>query len=66
MKQYEKIKIEIAECNSAMEMVGFLNGLTAAAIIYCQNHHPEEISRTETGESELSIYGMQYFWDSES
>lgn len=65
MKQYEKIQKEIGECNSAMEMAGYLNRINVSAIIYCKNNYPCEVYVTETGESEISIYGMKYFLESE-
>lgn len=65
MKQYEKIQNEIIEFKDSMEMAGYLNGINAAAVIYCTRNYPDEVCVTESGESEISIYGMMYFLESE-
>lgn len=65
MKQYEKIQKEIIEIKDAMEMAGYLDGINTAAIIYCTRNYPSEVCVTESGESETSIYGMNYFLESE-
>ncbi len=65
MKQYEKIQKEIAECDSAMEMAGYLNGINVAAVIFCKQNYPDEVCITESGESEISVYGMKYFLENE-
>ena len=62
MKQYENIKKEINDCESAMEMAGYLDGLNAAAIIYCQQNYPGEVYITESGESRVTVYGMVHFF----
>lgn len=64
MKQYENIKKEINDCESAMEMAGYLDGLNASAIIYCQQNCPGEVYITESGESRITIYGMLHFLES--
>lgn len=65
MKQYEKIKIEIAECTSGMEMAGYLHGINTSAIVYCVKNYPDEVCITESGESEISIYGLNHFLESD-
>lgn len=65
MKQYEKIQKEIIEIKDAMEMAGYLDGINAAALIYCTRNYPDEVCVTESGESDISIYGMKYFLESE-
>ncbi len=65
MKRYEKIQKEIIEIKDAMEMAGYLDGINAAAIIYCTRNYPSEVCVTEIGESKTSIYGMKYFLESE-
>ena len=65
MKQYEKIKKDVVECESAMEMAGYLNGLNVAAVVYCQQNYPDEVCVTKSGESEISIYGMECFLERE-
>lgn len=65
MKQYEKIQEDIVEFKNAMEMAGYLDGINAAAVIYCTQNYPDEVCLTESGESEISIYGMTHFLESE-
>lgn len=42
-----------------------LNGINAAAVIYCKRNYPNEVRVTQSGESEISVCGMTYFWESE-
>ncbi len=65
MKQYEKIQKDIVEFKNAMEMAGYLDGINAAAVIYCARNYPDEVCLTKSGKSEISIYGMKYFLESE-
>lgn len=65
MKQYEKIQEDIVEFKNAMEIAGYLDGINAAAVIYCTRNYPDEVYLTESGESEISIYGMTHFLESE-
>lgn len=65
MKQYEKIKNDIASCDSALEMVGYLEGIRVAAIVYCSKVYPNEISKSNNGGTEITIYGMQCYLESE-
>lgn len=65
MKQYENIKKEINDCESAMEMAGYLDGLNVAAIVYCKQNYPDEVYMTESGESKVTICGMAYFLERE-
>jgi len=64
MKQYEKIQKEISECNSAMEMAGYLDGVNVSAVIFCKQNYPDEVI-TESGKSEISVYGMKCFLENE-
>lgn len=64
MKQYEKIKNEIIECKSAMEMAGYLHGINTAAIVYCKQNYPSEVY-VNGGESDVSIYGLSYYLESD-
>lgn len=65
MMIYEEIKRVINEISSSLEMVGFLDGLNACAIIYCRKYYPEEIQITESGESKISVLGMSKYLNSE-
>lgn len=65
MNQFEKAKQKIAECSSAMEMIGCLNRLETTAIIYCKKNCPEYLYIDDTGMCEVSIYGMEKFLNSE-
>ena len=39
MKQFEKIQKEIVGFEDAMEIAGYLNGINAAAIVYCSHKY---------------------------
>lgn len=65
MKQFEKIQKEIVEFKDAKEIAGYLVGINAAAIIYCTHNCPDEVCICDNGESEISIYGMTHFLESE-
>lgn len=43
MKQIEKVKQLISEAESSIELVGYLDGIKAAAAIYCREHAPDEM-----------------------
>lgn len=60
MKQYEKIKQDIAECTSAGELCGYLEGIRIAAFLYCKQNFPDEIILEEKHNS-VSLYGMERF-----
>lgn len=49
MKQYEKIQKEIIEIKDAIEMAGYLDGINAAALIYCTRNCHDEVCVTESG-----------------
>lgn len=51
----KKIQKEICECESAMEMAGYLDGINAVALIYCKKEHPDEVSIAEDGKSEIEM-----------
>lgn len=66
MKHFEKLKYNISECSSALEMIGILDATKVAAIIYCKKNCPDEILIGESGEVEdISIFGMVNFFESE-
>lgn len=66
MKYFEKLKHDINECSSALEVVGTLDGIKAAAAVYCKKNCPDEILIDEIGEVEdISIIGMVTFLESE-
>lgn len=65
MKQFEKIQKEIVGFEDAMEIAGYLNGINAAAIVYCSHNYPNEVCIYKSGESEITIYGMAHFLESE-
>ena len=65
MKQYEKAKKEISECDSAMEIVGYLEGLKSAAVVYCSITCPDEIWNNKGGGAEISLYGLECFFEHE-
>lgn len=65
MKRYEKIKNDIASCDSALETAGYLAGIQFAAIIYCSRTCPDEVSNSKSRGTEVSLYGMQCYLESE-
>ena len=46
-------------------MAGYLDGLNAAAIIYCTQNYPDEVYVTESGKSNVTVCGMVYFLERE-
>lgn len=66
MKQLEKIKQNISECESSMEMIGILDGIKADAVIYCKDNCPTEVFISKNGKVEdVSICGMVEFLESD-
>lgn len=65
MKQIERIKQIISECTSSIELAGYIDGINAAAVIYCSERYPDEVYTGSHG-SEVSIYGMACFLDSDA
>lgn len=65
MKQIDKIKKDIIEITEPLEMAGYLDGMTAAAAVYCKKEYPDEVIFEDGKFQELSIYGMSHFLDSE-
>lgn len=65
MRQFDRIKQNISECESTMEMIGILDGIKTAAVIYCKNNCPDEVFISKNGKVEdISIYGMKEFLES--
>lgn len=65
MKQFDRIKQNISKCESSMEMIGILDGIKTAAVIYCKNNYPDEVFISKNGKVEdISIYGMEEFLES--
>lgn len=64
MKQYEKIKSEMAKIESAIELAGYLDSINACAIVYCSSHYPDEVYQTSNGHK-VSITGMNKFLNSD-
>ena len=46
-------------------MAGYLEGIRVAAIVYCSKEYPDEISKSKNGGTEITIYGMQRYLESE-
>ena len=61
----QRIKGLIAECNEAAEMAGIISGIEAAAVIYCNEHYPEEIYNGSAG-TKTTISGMKKYLESEA
>ena len=61
----QRIKGLIAECNEGAEMVGIITGIEAAAVIYCNEHYPEEVYNRSAGVT-TTISGMKKYLESEA
>ena len=64
MKQYEKFKEDISKCDDPMEIIGYLDGVKAAVLIFCKQNCPEEVYKIDTA-TKITINGMKYFFESE-
>lgn len=60
----QQVKEDIKNANSAAEMAGILDGINAAAVVYCMQHCKEEIYRTKGG-IKTTICGMIEFLDAQ-
>ena len=54
---WQQIKESIKDIDSAAEMAGALDGIHAAAVIYCMQHCKEELHKTIAG-TKVTICGM--------
>lgn len=66
MKQIDKIKKDISEISEPFELAGYLDGITAAAAIYCKKEYPDEVIFKNGKLQEITIYGMGYYLDNEA
>lgn len=64
LKQMDKIKSDIRGLETGMEMTGYLNGIEAAAIIWCKKNEPDELYQTSSGEATVTICGMADYLES--
>lgn len=65
MKQFDKIKLEVGNCQSSVELAGFLEGIRVAAFVYCKHNCPNEVVISKGGKLEdISIYGIVEFLES--
>ena len=64
MKQFERIQKEIQDINTGMAMTGFINGIEAAAIVWCKKNAFDELY-VSGGATRVSVYGMAAYLDSE-
>lgn len=65
MKQFDKIKLEVGNCQSSVELAGFLEGIRVAASVYCKHNCPNEVVISKGGKLEdISIYGIVEFLES--
>lgn len=53
---FEKFKADVAACNEPIELQGLIDGLQVAALMYCKEYHPQEV----TGNA-VTIYGMNKY-----
>lgn len=57
MKQFDKIKKDIASFNNELELAGYLEGLNVASLLWCKKFCPNEV----INKNEISITGMTSF-----
>lgn len=65
MKQIEKVKQLISEAESSIELAGYLDGIKAAAAIYCKKYAPDEVLEENGKVLDVTICGMCYYLESE-
>lgn len=65
MKQIEKVKQLISEAESSIELAGYLDGIKAAAAIYCKKYAPDEMLEENGKVLDVTICGMCYYLESE-
>lgn len=65
MKQIEKVKQLISEAESSIELAGYLDGIKAAAAIYCKKYAPDEVVEENGKVLDVTICGMCYYLESE-
>jgi hypothetical protein len=64
MTQFEKLKNDINECKSPMELIGLLVAFELASKIYCIENNPDEIVFRYSGAAEVTTHGMESFLES--
>lgn len=65
MKQIEKVKQLISEAESSIELAGYLDGIKAAAAIYCKKYASDEVVEENGKVLDVTICGMCYYLESE-
>lgn len=66
MKQFDKIRQEVGQCQSSMELAGYLEGIRVAASVFCKQHCLSEVMISQGGMlDDISIYGIVEFLESE-
>lgn len=65
MTQFEKLKKNILECSSPMELIGLLNGYDVASALFCKDNYPNEVSFNHGNIEDVSIYGKEAYLNSE-
>ena len=65
MKQLERIQRDIQNIESGMEMAGYLNGIEVGALLWCKKNSPDDVYKRKDGQSEVDIYGMAAYLDSD-
>ena len=64
MTQLDVIKKDIHNLTTGMELIGYLDGVEANALIWCKRNAPDDIYPSESG-TKVSICGMAAYLDSE-
>ena len=65
MKQLEGIQRDIQSIESGMEMAGYLNGIEVGPLLWCKKNSPDDVYIRKDGRSEVDIYGMAAYLDSD-
>lgn len=65
MKQIDKIKKDIAEITEPLELAGYLDGITMAAVLYCKKEYPDEVVFKDGRLKEVTVYGMSHYLSKE-
>lgn len=64
MRRFECIQNDIQKCTDGFKLAVYLADLSQAAIQWNKKNAPDNIQVTESGDEELTMYGMAIYLDS--
>ena len=64
-KEYEYIQKYTQSITSGIEMATYLRDVEIAAKIWCIHHNPNELSIAESGKTEVTIRGLETYFENE-